>query len=220
MDSTWSLRYATAPRQSCPFFLELGSNFRAEPGGLRENDLAKSSAKSFSSGRFNPIQLEELILKTMILASLLFISVVHSASGSVIGTVLDATNSNDLYINIKESNDASLAGVVHVILSMPVFYPEYFQGKDLRFDVIGHDILGRPVVEAYLGNARVQDLTVHDPNASSDVGYGEEGNSEVSTGGFSAGTANNPESFKLNKGIIDCTCFKTPTGAGFPRVYD
>lgn len=98
--------------------------------------------------------------------------------------------------------------------------PEYFQGKDLRFDVTGHDILGRPVVDAYLGNARIQDLTVHDPNASSDVGYVKESNYEVSTGGFSDEIANNLKPFKLAKGIIDCTCFKTPTGERFPRVYD
>lgn len=51
----------------------------------------------------------------MLLALLLFIFVVHFASGSIVGTVLNATNSNDLYINITESNDANLVGAVHVI---------------------------------------------------------------------------------------------------------
>ncbi|MDM7940475.1 MAG: hypothetical protein QUS07_09050, partial [Methanothrix sp.] len=38
-------------------------------------------------------------------------------------------------------------------------------------------------------------------------------------GGFSDMTAWDQKTFKSAKGIFDCTCFKAPTQAQFPRVY-
>jgi hypothetical protein len=51
----------------------------------------------------------------------------------------------------------SLHGIIQVVLSAPINNLHDYKGKELRFDVLGHDLLGRPIVDPYLGNTRIED---------------------------------------------------------------
>ena len=104
------------------------------------------------------------------------------------------------------------------------------QGKELRFDLLGRDILKRPVCDAYLGETRIQDIPEEIDSSTwvvSDDGRRVERSSspyKVSfreETGYSEGTTDfGANDFgKSANGVIDCSCFKAPTQAQWPRVY-
>jgi hypothetical protein len=99
-----------------------------------------------------------LILKKLALLILLLFPAVSAVHGDVVGTVLNVTDSNGIFINITESKIVGLEGIVQIILAQPMSDLRSFQGKELRFDLLGRDILGRPVCDAYLGEVRIQDI--------------------------------------------------------------
>lgn len=73
------------------------------------------------------------------------------APGYLAGTVLSIRDENSMYVNFTNSNIPGMKGPTLMLLPRPVSMRDlmYFQGKELSFDLLGHDILGRPVCDAY-----------------------------------------------------------------------
>ena len=69
----------------------------------------------------------------------------------LIGTVLSIRDENSMYVNFANSNIPGMEGPTLILLPRPVSMKDlkYFQGKELSFSLLGHDILGRPVCDAY-----------------------------------------------------------------------
>jgi len=61
------------------------------------------------------------------------------------GTVIRATEEGILDINVTESED--FAGIVQVYLLYAIQNPQSMLNREVQFNVLGKDILGRPVVE-------------------------------------------------------------------------
>jgi hypothetical protein len=73
------------------------------------------------------------------------------APGYLTGTVLSIRDENSMYVNFTNSNNPGMEGATLILLSKPTSMRDlmYFQGKELSFSLLGHDILGRPVCDAY-----------------------------------------------------------------------
>ncbi len=96
----------------------------------------------------------------ILLILLLMASVTQGANNDFIfGTILNATDSNSFYINVTSSNITGVTGVMQVLSARPQKGLADFVGKDLFFDVVGHDTLGRLVVDRYYYNEQNQNLT-------------------------------------------------------------
>lgn len=67
------------------------------------------------------------------------------------GIVLSIKDENSMYVNFTKSNISGMAGMTLILLPQPVPMRDlvYFQGKELSFSLLGHDVLGRPVCDAY-----------------------------------------------------------------------
>ncbi len=74
------------------------------------------------------------------------------------GTVLKVSEPNGLKVRITESGLQGLGNSTEVILAQTLPDLSYFRGKELQFDIVGHDILGRPVCDAYLDGKSIQDV--------------------------------------------------------------
>lgn len=76
---------------------------------------------------------------------------VSQAPQYLVGTVLSIRDENSMYVNFIQSNIQGMQGPTLVLLPRPVAVRnlQYFQGKDLTFNLLGHDILGRPICDAY-----------------------------------------------------------------------
>lgn len=79
------------------------------------------------------------------------------ATGYLGGTVLSIKDENSMYVNFTNSNILGMNGVTLILLSHPVSVKDlmYFQGRELSFSLLGHDILGRPVCDAYFGGVPI-----------------------------------------------------------------
>jgi hypothetical protein len=73
------------------------------------------------------------------------------------GFVLKVSEPNALYVNVTQSNTVAL-GKTEVLLDQPLPDLSYFKDKVLQFDILGHDILGRPVCDVYLNGRTIQDV--------------------------------------------------------------
>jgi hypothetical protein len=69
----------------------------------------------------------------------------------LVGTVLSIRDENSMYVNFMQSNIPGMQGTTLILLPRPVTMRNllYFQGKVLTFSLLGHDILGRPICDAY-----------------------------------------------------------------------
>ncbi len=65
------------------------------------------------------------------------------------GTVLGISDQNGLYVEVTQPGTTGLIGGVHMLLKQPVPNLYYFLGSELKFDILGHDIIGRLVCDAY-----------------------------------------------------------------------
>jgi hypothetical protein len=76
---------------------------------------------------------------------------VSQATGYLGGIVLSLRDENSMYVNFTNSNIPGIEGDTLILLSHPVSMKDlmYFRGKELSFSLLGHDILGRPVCDAY-----------------------------------------------------------------------
>ena len=73
------------------------------------------------------------------------------APGYLSGTVLSIRDENSMYVNFTNSDIPGMEGATLILLPRPISVTDltYFQGKELSFSLLGNDILGRPVCDAY-----------------------------------------------------------------------
>jgi hypothetical protein len=112
----------------------------------------------------------KLFLASMVLISLAYLSAVQGqyyptpveqnpsaymvpavshTTGYLVGIVQSIRDENSMYVNFTKSNIPGMEGVTLILLPHPVPDLMYFQGKELGFSLLGHDIMGRPVCDAY-----------------------------------------------------------------------
>ncbi len=74
------------------------------------------------------------------------------------GTVEKVTEPNSMTVNIAQSGTYGLQAKVEVLLDKPLANLASFKGKELQFEIMGHDILGRPICEAYLNGINIRNV--------------------------------------------------------------
>ena len=73
------------------------------------------------------------------------------------GRVERVSEPNIMWVNVTQPGTYGLQAMVEVLLDAPLEGLAYFRGKDLQFEVQGHDILGRPICKAYLEETDIRD---------------------------------------------------------------
>ena len=96
-----------------------------------------------------------LFLAALLLSLILlpFLALAYDFSGRV----EKVSEPNSMWVNVTQNGTYSLQSVVEVLLNKPLEGLAYFKGKDLQFEIQGHDLLGRPVCEAYLGGTNIRE---------------------------------------------------------------
>ena len=154
-------------------------------------------------------------MKILLFVLLLLVPAVQAVPGDIVGTIYNVTETNGIYINITESNIMSLHGIIQVVLSAPINNLHDYKGKELRFDVLGHDLLGRPIVDPYLGNTRIEDLNLMSSSncaaCSGDTDTFETGAVGTSAVGFNNTSYSDQKTFKSANGVFDASPAKVPT---------
>lgn len=74
------------------------------------------------------------------------------------GTVLKVADSNSMTVNITQPGTYGVQAKVEVLLDKPLANLASFKGKELQFEIQGHDILGRPVCEVYLNGVNIRNI--------------------------------------------------------------
>jgi hypothetical protein len=74
------------------------------------------------------------------------------------GTVMKVTEPNMMMVNITQPGAYGVQAKVEVLLDKPLSNLVTFKGKELQFEIQGHDILGRPVCEAYLNDVNIRNV--------------------------------------------------------------
>jgi len=84
-------------------------------------------------------------------------SLVYSALAyDFAGTVEKVSEPNGMTVDITQPGTYGLQAKVEVLLDKPLADLICFKGKELQFEILGHDILGRPVCEAYLEGLNIR----------------------------------------------------------------
>ena len=93
--------------------------------------------------------------------------------GSLVGTFLTIRDENSMYVNFTKSNIPGMEGTTLILLPRPVSMKIllYFQGKELSFSLLGHDILGRPICDVYFNGLPIEDYTSEYGYYSHPYGY-------------------------------------------------
>jgi len=94
-------------------------------------------------------------------ASTYQVPTVSQVPGSLVGTLLTIRDENSMYVNFTKSNIPGMDGVTLILLprTVPMRILLYFQGKELSFSLLGHDILGRPICDVYFSGLSIEDYT-------------------------------------------------------------
>jgi hypothetical protein len=74
------------------------------------------------------------------------------------GTVEKVSEPNGMTVNVTQPGTYGLQAKVEVLLDKPLADLIYFKGKELQFEILGRDILGRPVCEAYLNGISIRQV--------------------------------------------------------------
>ncbi len=92
-----------------------------------------------------------LLLFGLALICTMAVPAVSQTTGLMVGTVLDVRDENSMIVDITSSNVPGIQGTTLILLPKPVPMRQlmYFQGKQLSFNLLGYDILGRPICNAY-----------------------------------------------------------------------
>lgn len=92
-----------------------------------------------------------LMIAGLALITALVVPAVSQTPQYLVGTVLSIKDTNSMYVDFGQTNVPGMQGSTLILLSGPVSMRTLlsFQGKQLSFNVLGHDILGRPVCDAY-----------------------------------------------------------------------
>jgi hypothetical protein len=95
------------------------------------------------------------------------------APGSLVGTLLTIRDENSMYVNFTKSNIPGMEGTTLILLprTVPMRVLLYFQGKELSFSLLGHDILGRPICDVYFNGLPIEDYTSEYGYYSHPYGY-------------------------------------------------
>lgn len=72
------------------------------------------------------------------------------------GTVENVSEPNAMTVNVTQPGTYGLLAKVEVLLDKPLADLTCFKGKELQLNILGHDILGRPVCEAYLDGVNIR----------------------------------------------------------------
>ena len=98
------------------------------------------------------------IVTTVVILALILLAVpaLSEMTYDFKGTVERVSEPNGLFININNPNATGSEKSVDVLIDHPIDDLPYFVGKELDFIVLGHDILGRPVCDAYLNGVDIQ----------------------------------------------------------------
>jgi len=94
----------------------------------------------------------------LILLFTLPLLVLPAAAYDFTGTVVKVTEPNSLTVNITQPGTYGLQAMVEVLLDKPLANIASFKGKELQFEMLGRDILGRPICEAYLNGINIRNV--------------------------------------------------------------
>jgi hypothetical protein len=84
--------------------------------------------------------------------------VLPSAAYDFTGTVVKVSEPNSITVNITQPGTYGVQAKVEVLLDKPLANLASFKGKELQFEMLGHDILGRPICEAYLNGINIRNV--------------------------------------------------------------
>lgn len=84
--------------------------------------------------------------------------VLSATAYDFMGTVMKVAEPNAVTVNVTQSGTYGLQATVEVLFDGPLTNLASFKGKELQFEILGHDILGRPVCEAYLNDINIRDI--------------------------------------------------------------
>ena len=105
-----------------------------------------------------PVECRRILFCLALIILFIFTSpALSTATYDFVGTVLKTTETNGLYVNITQSNIEGLFGPTEILLETPMAELSYYRGQELQFDMLGHDILGRPVCNAYYNGVGIRD---------------------------------------------------------------
>lgn len=76
------------------------------------------------------------------------------------GIALKVSEPNSMTVSVTSSstNEIALGSKVEVLFEPGLADLSYFRNKALQFEILGHDILGRPVCDVYLNGRKIQDV--------------------------------------------------------------
>jgi len=115
---------------------------------------------SKSPGGPNPGQSKKFILCIAVAFFIILPSLAISAFAyDFVGTVEKISEPNGMIVNVTQPGTYGLQAKVEVLLDKPLSTLSSFMGKELQFDILGHDILGRPVCDAYLAGTNIRDVS-------------------------------------------------------------
>jgi hypothetical protein len=83
---------------------------------------------------------------------------IPAAAYDFAGTIVKVTEPNSLTVNITQPGTYGLQAKVEVLLEKPLANIASFKGKELQFEMLGRDILGRPICEAYLNGINIRNV--------------------------------------------------------------
>lgn len=113
-----------------------------------------------SPGETNPGLSGKFILCIALALFIFLPSLVISAFAyDFVGTVEKISEPNGMIINVTQPGTYGLQAKVEVLLDKPLSTLSSFKGKELQFEILGHDILGRPVCDAYLAGTNIRDVS-------------------------------------------------------------
>jgi hypothetical protein len=84
--------------------------------------------------------------------------VISSHAYDFSGTVEKISEANRMTVNVTQPGTYGLQAKVEVLLDSPLPDLSCFKDRVLQFDILGHDILGRPVCDAYLDGINIRHL--------------------------------------------------------------
>ena len=98
---------------------------------------------------------------------------ISQAPADLVGTVLSIKDENSMNVNVTKSNISGIEGATLILLPRPVPMKDllYFQGKELSFSLLGHDILGRPICDAYFNGIAIANYASRYGYHSPEYGY-------------------------------------------------
>lgn len=74
------------------------------------------------------------------------------------GTVEKVTEPNSMTVNITQPGTYGVQAKVEVLFDKPLANLASFKGKELQFEILGRDILGRLICDAYLDGIDIRNV--------------------------------------------------------------